>query len=247
VTPKKLYFQPAGHAGFDAVAPSAGDSGFDAYVSDPAHPVPYRPRPIPPTYQPGGSGWTTWLLQDQRFVDGRPDVLTYETEPLTEDVVIAGDISAHIFASTTGTDGDWIAKLIDVYPDVYPSNPPFGGYELMVSNDVLRGRFRHSFTTPLPIEPNRVEEFAIDLHTQDYRFLKGHRIMVQVQSTWFPLIDRNPQKFVPNIFKATDADFRAARLKVYRTARYPSYIELPIETSDAPRADAAGSAGGLSP
>jgi putative CocE/NonD family hydrolase len=246
-TAKKLYFQPAGGAGFAPVAPTKGDSGFDAYVSDPANPVPYRNRPVPPTYQPGGSGWTTWLLQDQRFVDGRPDVLTYETEPLTEDVVIAGDISAHIFASTTGTDADWIAKLIDVYPDVYPSNPPFGGYELMVSNDVLRGRFRHSFVKPQPILANNVEEYTIDLHTQDYRFLKGHRIMVQVQSTWFPLIDRNPQKYVDNIFKATDSDFRAAKLKVYRSSRYASYLELPVETSEAPRADAAGAPGGQSP
>jgi putative CocE/NonD family hydrolase len=243
ITVKKLYFQPGGRAGFEPVAPPVGDSGFDAYVSDPAHPVPYRNRPVPPLYMPGGSGWTTWLLQDQRFADGRPDVLTWETAPLSEDVVIAGDIAAHLFASTTGTDADWVAKLIDVYPDVYPQNPPFGGYELMVSNDVFRGRFRHSFTSPEPIKPGVVEEYTIDLHTQDYRFLKGHRIMVQVQSTWFPLIDRNPQNYVPNIFKATDSDFRAARQRVYRALGQASYIQLPVESGEAPRADAAGSAG----
>jgi uncharacterized protein len=235
ITVKKLFLQPGGGAGFDQVSAPQGDSGFDAYVSDPARPVPYRNRPVPPLYMPGGSGWTTWLLQDQRFAQGRPDVLTWETPALAEDVTIAGDITAHIFASTTGSDADWVAKLIDVYPDLYPQDPPFGGYELMVSNDVFRGRFLHSFTKPQPIKPGVVNEYKIDLHTQDYRFLKGHRIMVQIQSTWFPLIDRNPQKFVPNIFKATDDDFRTARQRVYRTSGQASYIELPVETSDAPR------------
>jgi putative CocE/NonD family hydrolase len=242
VTPQRLYFQANGGASFDAPKPAAGDSGFDTFVSDPRHPVPYRQRPIPPTYfptctemvrvncMPGGSGWTTWLVQDQRFVDGRPDVMTFETAPLTHDVTIAGAIRAHVFAATTGSDADWIVKLIDEYPDTMPQTPAFAGYELMVANDVFRGRFREGFVTPHPTPPNQVEEYSIDLHTQDYRFLAGHRIMVQVQSTWFPLIDRNPQRYVANIFEATDADFHAARESVYRSGAHASYIELPIQT-----------------
>ncbi len=234
VTQERLYFQPGGGAAFErpAAATAAHDSGFDSYVSDPRHPVPYRRRPIPPTYYPGGSGWPTWLVQDQRFVDGRPDVLTYETAPLDHDVTLAGAITAHLFAATTGSDADWVVKLIDVYPDTMPTGQPasFGGYELMVANDVFRGRFRQSFTTPHPITPNQVEEYRIDLHTQDYRFRTGHRIMVQVQSTWFPIIDRNPQTFVPSIFAATDADFRSARQRIYRSGPYASYLDFPVET-----------------
>jgi uncharacterized protein len=235
VTSEHLYFESGGAASFEAPKPVAGDSGYDVFVSDPRNPVPYRHRPIPPTYFPGGSGWTTWLVEDQRFVDHRPDVLTYETAPLTHDVTVTGAITAHLFAATTGTDADWIVKLIDVYPDTMPENPSFGGYELMVSNDVFRGRFRDSFVTPHPITPSHVAEYKIDLHTQDYRFLKGHRIMVQVQSTWFPLIDRNPQSYVPNIFEATDADFHAARERVYRSGSRGSYIDLPVETVEAAR------------
>jgi uncharacterized protein len=230
ITPTRLYFQAGGGASFDAPKPTAADSGFESYVSDPWHPVPYRHRPIPPTYFPGGSGWTTWLVEDQRFVDHRPDVLTFETAPLTHDVTIAGAVAAHLFAATTGSDADWVVKLIDAYPDTMPQSPAFGGYELMVANDVFRGRFRESFVTPHPITPNHVDEYTIDLHTQDYRFLAGHRIMVQVQSTWFPIIDRNPQKYVPNIFHATDADFQIARERIYRSGARASYIDLPVET-----------------
>ncbi len=234
ISPQRLYFQADHQASFEAPKPATGDSGFDRYVSDPQHPVPYRPRPIPPTYFPGGSGWTTWLVQDQRFVDGRPDVLTFSTPPLTHDVIIAGSVTAHLFAATTGSDADWIVKLIDVYPDTAPTGmaPSYGGYELMVANDVFRGRFRQSFVTPHPITPNKVEEYAVDLHTQDYRFLAGHRIMVQVQSTWFPVIDRNPQRYVPNIFQATDADFQVARETIYRSGPHASYLEMPVETGE---------------
>jgi uncharacterized protein len=231
VTSEHLYFQSAGTASFDAPKAAAGDSGYERFVSDPANPVPYRPRPIPPTYFPGGSGWTTWLVQDQRFVDHRPDVLTFETAPLSHDVTVTGAITAHLFAATSGTDADWIVKLIDVYPDTMSETPSFGGYELMVSNDVFRGRFRDSFVVPHPITANQVNEYKIDLHTQDYRFLTGHRIMVQVQSTWFPIIDRNPQRYVPNIFEATDADFHAATERVYRSGSRSSYIDLPVETA----------------
>jgi putative CocE/NonD family hydrolase len=177
---------------------------------------------------PGGSGWTTWLVEDQRFVDDRPDVASWESEPLGADVTIAGKVVAHLFASTTGTDSDWIVKLIDVYPEEYPQDPKMAGYQLMISNEVLRGRYRTSVDRPAPIPAGSVVPYTIDLHTQSYRFNKGHRIMVQVQSTWFPLIDRNPQTFVPNIFTATASDYRAATQRVYRSARFPSHVTIDV-------------------
>jgi len=231
VTQRSLYFHANGRLSYDA--PSTAQPQFDSYVSDPAHPVPYRPRPVEPTYNPadqGGSRWSTWLLEDQRFVENRPDVLTWETEPLTQDTAIAGDIVAHLFASTSGTDSDWVVKLIDVYPESYPKDPKMGGYELMIADEILRGRFRRSFTKPEPIPANQVIEYAIDLHTNDHAFLKDHRIMVQVQSTWFPLYDRNPQKFVPNIFLARDSDYVAATQRIFRSSRYPSHVTIPILT-----------------
>jgi len=226
VTRKKLYVRENRELSWDA--PTASALSYDSYVSDPANPVPYRRRPIEPTYYPKGSGWYTWLLQDQRFVDHRPDVLSWQTAPLDHDVVIRGDIAAHLFASTTGSDADWIVKLIDVFPEDYSSPNMTGGYQLMVANDVLRGRFRSGFERPEPIAPNRMLEYVVDLHSQDYRFLKGHRIMVQVQSTWFPIIDRNPQTFVPNIFTAQAGDFRPATQRIYRSAARASYVELPV-------------------
>jgi len=226
VTRRKLYVRENRELSWDA--PTASALSYDSYVSDPANPVPYRRRPIEPTYYPKGSGWYTWLLQDQRFVDHRPDVLSWQTAPLDHDVVIRGDIAAHLFASTTGSDADWIVKLIDVFPEDYSSPNMTGGYQLMVANDVLRGRFRTGFERPEPIAPNRMLEYVVDLHSQDYRFLKGHRIMVQVQSTWFPIIDRNPQTFVPNIFTAQPGDFRPATHRIYRSAARASYVELPV-------------------
>jgi len=224
-TTKALYFQPNGRLAF--TPPKAtGDSSFDSYMSDPAHPVPYRNRPIEPTYYPKGSGWYTWLLEDQRFVQGRPDVLSWETETLTDDVVVAGDVTAKLFASTTGRDADWVVKLIDVYPEKYEPNSKLGGYELMVSNDVFRGRFHTSFEKPVPLVPNAVTPFTIDLHTQSYRFRKGHRIMVQVQSTWFPIIDRNPQTWVPNIFTAVASDYKAQTHRIWRTPAQASRVEI---------------------
>jgi len=213
--------------------PSAGSNpsglpGFDEFVSDPAHPVPYRQRPIQPTYFPGGSKWSTWLVEDQRFVDDRPDVLSWETGVLEQDVTIVGEVKAHLFASTTGSDADWIVKLIDVYPEHHPENWSLAGFQLMVSNEVFRGRYRTSFEKPAPIEPNAVHEYTWSLHTQNYTFKKGHRIMVQVQSTWFPIIDRNPQTFVPNIFQAKESDFKAATHRVYRTPQYPSRVDVPV-------------------
>ncbi|MGD0223961.1 MAG: CocE/NonD family hydrolase [Terriglobia bacterium] len=223
---RKLYFQADGGLSFDPPA-KPGAAGFDRYVSDPAHPVPYRHQPIQPTY-PGG-GWPTWLVEDQRFVQKRPDVLTWQSAPLTANLTVTGGLVARLFASTSGTDSDWIVKLIDVFPDDAPTDPALRGYELMIADEVFRGRFRESFEKPKPLTPNRVEEYVIDLHTNDHCFLRGHRIMVQVQSTWFPLIDRNPQKFVPNIFQANQADYQAATQRIYRTREFPSAIELPVE------------------
>jgi putative CocE/NonD family hydrolase len=222
---KSLYFHAGGKLSFDPPM-AAGASSNDSYVSDPANPVPYRPRPIEPTYYPKGSGWYTWLLEDQRFVQRRPDVLSWETEPLAEDVVVAGEITARLFASTTGRDADWVVKLIDVYPEKYEPDFKLGGYELMIANDVFRGRFWKSFEKPVALVPNAVTPFTIDLHTQSYRFQKGHKIMVQVQSTWFPIIDRNPQTWVPNIFDAKESDFKAQTHRIWRTPAHPSRVEI---------------------
>ncbi len=225
ITQQRFYFQPGGR--LDRQLPTVTDSGYDAYISDPANPVPYRARPIRPTWG-AGSTWSRWLVDDQRFAQDRPDVLAWETAPLEEDVVIAGRVMANLFASTTGTDADWIVKLIDVYPEQYERDPEMGGYQLMVSNEVFRGRFRNSFEHPEAIPANETVEYPIDLHTQNYRFLKGHRIRVQIQSTWFPLIDRNPQTFMPSIFEAKESDFRIATHRVFRTPSAASYIQLPV-------------------
>jgi len=226
---RSLYFHADGRLSF--MPPTAAEgSSFDSYVSDPAHPVPYRPRPIEPTYYPKGSGWYTWLLEDQRFAQGRPDVLSWETEPLKEDVVVAGDVTARLFASTTGQDADWVVKLIDVYPESYPQDFKLGGYEFMIANDVFRGRFHRSFEHPVPLVPNVVTPFTVDLHTQSYRFLAGHKIMVQVQSTWFPIIDRNPQTWVPNIFLAKASDYRAQTHRIWRTPGQPSRVDIQTVT-----------------
>jgi uncharacterized protein len=193
-------------------------------VSDPAHPVPYRHRPIAPTYSTN-SGWTQWLVEDQRFVDLRPDVSSWKTEPLPTDVVIAGDVVAHLFASTSGSDSDWIVKLIDVYPE---NDEKLPGYQLMIDNEVFRGRFRNSFEKPERVEPGKVYEYPIDIHSANHDFRRGHRIMLEVQSTWFPLIDRNPQTFVDNIYKATPSDYQSATQKIFRSSKFATYIELPV-------------------
>ena len=198
-------------------------NAFDSYVSDPANPVPYRHRPI--TLR---TGWPTWQVEDQRFVHHRPDVLTWSTEPLTEDVVVSGKIIAKLFASTTGTDSDWIVKLIDVYPEKYEPDPTMGGYQLMIAGDVVRARYRTSFEKPAPVAANAVLPYEIPFPANDHVFRKGHRIMVQVQSTWFPVIDRNPQRFVPNIFNARDSDFQKATQRIYRSGTQASHILLPV-------------------
>ena len=226
VATRNLYFGADGVLSFEGPKQSGGPQ-YDSYVSDPAHPVPYRSRPIEETYGPG-SRWYTWLTEDQRFVHLRPDVLSWETEPLSEDITVTGDIIAHLYASTSGTDSDWIVKLIDVYPEDYPKDRRMGGYQLMIANEVFRGRFRKSFEKPEPLTPNEVCEYTIDLHSMDHVFLKGHKIMVQVQSTWFPIIDRNPQTYVDNIFQAKESDFQSATQHIYRSERYPSNLALPI-------------------
>jgi putative CocE/NonD family hydrolase len=223
VTERKLYFQAGNKLSFDP--PPANDANaFDSYISDPASPVPYRPRPIQVR-----SGWTVWLVEDQRFVDRRPDVLTFESDTLNEDVTVSGRIVANLFASTAGTDSDWIVKLIDVYPDKYEADPSMSGYQLMIAGDVFRGRYLKSFEKPEPLTANAINHYAIAFPANDHTFKKGHRIMVQVQSTWFPVIDRNPQTFVPNIFLAKESDFKPAVQKVFRVGKQASYIALPVE------------------
>jgi uncharacterized protein len=226
IVQRSLFFRADGKLSFDA----PGDTGrqYDGYVSDPAHPVPYRQRPIQATYDPRGSGWRTWLTEDQRFVDGRSDVVTWSTDSLTEDLTIAGEVLANIFASTSGSDADWIVKLIDVYPENVPNDARMGGYQFMVSNEVFRGRYRNGFEKPAAIPSNQTAQYKFSLHGQNYTFRKGHRIMVQIQSTWFPLIDRNPQTFVRNIFEARASDYRTASQRIYRAAGMSSSILLPI-------------------
>jgi putative CocE/NonD family hydrolase len=229
-TERKLYFHAGGKLSFDPPTHD-GDKEFDSYVSDPGHPVPYRKRPIEATYSRYGSGWSAWLTEDQRFVHNRPDVLSWETDPLTEDITVSGEIIAQLFASTTGTDSDWVVKLIDVYPEEWPDNHRMGGYQLMVAGEVLRGRYHKSFEKPEPLVPHRVTEFNVDLTHRDHSFLKGHKIMVQVQSTWFPVIDRNPQKYVENIFRAKDSDYIVATQRVFRSKKFASNIKLPVVTN----------------
>lgn len=227
VEPRQLYFGPARSLSF-AAPTASGDAAADSYLADPAHPVPYRHRPVQATYFPGGSAWSTWLVEDQRFVDGRPDVLSWESAPLEDDLTIAGEITAHLYASTTGSDADWVVKLIDVYPERVPGNWPMSGYQLMVANEIFRGRYRRHVDRPEPIAPGAVVEYPFSLHTQNYTFRKGHRLMVQVQSSWFPLIDRNPQTFVKNIFEAAEGDFRPATHRIYRSAAHPSHVTIPV-------------------
>jgi uncharacterized protein len=222
---RNLYFGTEGTLSFNK--PSDEKKPFDSFISDPANPVPYRTRPVEATYSPG-SRWYEWLTEDQRFVHNRPDVLSWETEVLNQDITIAGNIFAQLFASTTGSDADWVVKLIDVYPAQFQKDPKLGGYQLMVAGDVFRGRFRKSYEHPEPIPPGKVESFTIDLHNLNHVFMKDHKIMVQVQSTWFPIIDRNPQKYVPNIFEAKEEDFQKATHSVYHSGQYPSHIKLSV-------------------
>ena len=217
-----LYLKPHGGLAFSAPAVAA----FDSYVSDPAHPVTYRARPNLSPWALG-STWTTWLVDDQRFAAARPDVLTYESAPLTQPLRLAGTPLAHLLASTTGTDSDWVVKLIDVYPDIYRARPQLGGYQLPITMDVIRGRYRTDPAHPAPLTPNAPLTYEFALPAVDYVVEPGHRLMVQVQSSWFPLYDRNPQSFVPNIFFAQPGDYRAATQKVF-TGPGGSWVGLPV-------------------
>ncbi len=226
---RELYLQPSGKLSFDAPPAAAASSpdAFDSYVSDPAKPVPYRHQPSRYPY-----GWETWFLEDQRFAASRPDVLTWVSEPLQEALSITGDPRVHLFAATSGTDADWVVKLIDVFPEDF-DQWELSGYQPIVGAEVFRARFRTSFEKPQPVPADRVQEYTFGLRDRNHRFLPGHRIMVQIQSSWFPVIDRNPQTYVPNIFKAEAGDFRPATQRIYRSAEYPSHITLPVSASTA--------------
>lgn len=214
-------------AGF-ALSPSPPDatgSRSDEYVSDPSKPVPSVPRPF---LLSGSEDWQTSLVDDQRFASDRTDVLTYESAPLQADVHILGRPQADLFAATSGTDCDWVVKLVDVYPAEYAQQPAMAGYELGVSMDIFRARYLHGYDRPQPLTPDKIEEYRFDLPLADHLFRRGHRIMVQIQSSWFPIYDRNPQSFVKNIFNARPADYRKATQRVFRDARDPSAVVLPI-------------------
>jgi uncharacterized protein len=200
----------------------AGQTSFGEYVSDPAKPVPFVSRPV----RAEGDTWRNWLVSDQREASGRPDVLVFTSEVLTAPVKISGQPIANLVASTSGTDSDWVVKLIDVYPDEVAGQAPMGGYQLMVSADIFRGRYRESLETPKAIAADKPLLYRFNLPTANHVFLPGHRIMVQVQSSWFPLYDRNPQTFVPNIFWAKPEDYRKATQRVYHS----SFVELPVVT-----------------
>jgi putative CocE/NonD family hydrolase len=207
--------------------PAGADAAFDEYVSDPAKPVPYRARPNRSPWS-DGSTWRFWLVDDQREASGRPDVLVFTSDVLKAPVKIAGQPVANLVASTTGTDADWVVKVIDVYPDEVAGQPAMGGYQLMVSGDIFRGRYRESLETPKAIVPDVPATYRFDLPTANHVFLPGHRIMVQVQSSWFPLYDRNPQTFVPNIFWAKPSDYRKATQRIHHAPGKASFIELPV-------------------
>jgi len=220
VKPTPLYLGQRLTLGFEA--PHPGDAPFDEYISDPAKPVPYQARPIQ------SKTWSQWLVTDQREASGRPDVLAFASAPLATPVKISGQPMVNLVASTSGTDSDWVVKLVDVYPDQVPGRPELGGYQLAVSMDIFRGRYREGYETAKAITPDTPLLYAWALPTANHVFLAGHRLMVQVQSSWFPLYDRNPQTFVRNIFFASPGDYRKATQRVYHAPSQASFIELPL-------------------
>ena len=226
VRPTPLYLTAGLKLSF--ASPKAGDAAFEEYVSDPAKPVPFRARPIQPVGYGTGRTWSEWLVDDQREASGRPDVVAFASDMLTAPVKISGEPVANLVASTSGTDSDWVVKVIDVYPDEVAGQPAVGGYQLMVSADIFRGRYRESLETAKPIAPGKPLLYRFALPTANHVFLPGHRIMVQVQSSWFPLYDRNPQTFVSNIFWAKPGDYQKAVQRLYHAAGQASFIELPV-------------------
>ena len=225
-TARSLYFHAGGKLSFDA--PARGESVADSFVSDPADPVPYRDRALIKPFMSKASTWSTWIADDQAPFTQRKDVLFWQTDPLTDDITISGDIAAKLFASTTGSDADWVVKLVDVYPTDDSVAPALRGRQRMIANDVFRGRFRTSYSTPKAITPNAVLDYRIDLHSASHVFKRGHRIGVQVQSSWFPLINRNPQTYVENILRAVPGDFKAQTHAVYHTPRQASAITVAV-------------------
>jgi putative CocE/NonD family hydrolase len=221
-----IYLKADGKLGF--VAAAAGDKQFEEYTSDPARPVPFRARPIQPVGYDNGMTWPNWLADDQREASGRPDVAVFTSEVLTAPVKISGQPVANLVASTSGTDSDWVVKVIDVYPDQVAGQPKMGGYQLMISADIFRGRYRESLEKATPIAAGKALVYRFDLPNANHVFLPGHRIMVQVQSSWFPLYDRNPQTFVPNVFWAKPEDYKKAVQRIYDAPGQASYIALPV-------------------
>jgi putative CocE/NonD family hydrolase len=209
-------------------APRAGETACEEYISDPAKPAPFVRRPIQPMGYEEGNVWPRWLVDDQREASGRPDVVTFLSDVLTEPMKISGEPIANLVASTSGTDSDWVVKLIDVYPDEVGGDAVMGGYQLMIAADIFRGRYRESYAKAGPIPPDTPLLYRFTLPTANHVFRTGHRIMVQIQSSWFPLYDRNPQTFVPNIFWAKPGDYRKATQRVYHSAKESSFIELPL-------------------
>jgi putative CocE/NonD family hydrolase len=226
VKPTRLYLASGGKAGF--TPPRAAESGYAEYVSDPAKPVPFRARPSQPVGYSNGLSWAQWLVDDQREASGRPDVAVFVADVLREPLKISGQPVVNLVASTTGTDSDWVVKVIDVYPDEVAGDRAMGGYQLMISADIFRGRYRESLETPKAIVAGQPLLYRFALPNANHVFLPGHRIMVQVQSSWFPLYDRNPQTFVSNIFWAKPEDYKKATQRIYNTESQASFVELPI-------------------
>jgi putative CocE/NonD family hydrolase len=218
--PTPLYLRSGLKLNFQA--PQAGDADFDEYISDPSKPVPFRPRPIDP------DSWSRWLVDDQREASGRPDVAVFVSDVLTAPLKISGQPVVNLVASTSGTDSDWVVKVIDLYPDEVARQPEMGGFQLMISADIFRGRYRESLETPKPITPNEPLLYKWTLPTANHVFLPGHRVMVQIQSSWFPLYDRNPQTFVPNIFWAKPEDYKKATQRIWHAPSHASFIDLPV-------------------
>jgi uncharacterized protein len=239
VASKRLYLVRGGRLSFQEPQREEKGDGYTEFVSDPAKPVPYRPRPI---LASDNTGWRTWLVTDQRFVDGRPDVVTFVSEPLTAPMKLSGEPVVHLIASTSGSDADWVVKLIDVYPDrelgkmdltgAFPglvAQPlDMNGYELPMATDIFRGRYRTSFEHPSAIEPEKPLEYTFGLPMIERTIPAGHRIMVQVQSTLFPLYDRNPQRYVSNILEAQPQDYQKATQRIWHTPGDASYVSLPV-------------------
>ena len=230
IRPAPLYLAAAQRVGF--AAPAKGDAPYAEWVSDPAKPVPYRARPIRPIDSGDGASWDRWLVDDQREASGRTDVVTFVSEPLTASIKISGLPVANLVASTSGTDADWVVKLIDVYPDEVAADPAMGGYQLMVAGDIFRGRYRESREKPAPLAAGKPLAYRFDLPTVNHVFRPGHRIMVQVQSSWFPLYDRNPQTFVENIFWARPEAYRKATQRVFHAPGQASFVTLPVVVSN---------------